>query len=97
MAKLEIYLCDGCGIESPDGGQIWCEHGWYHINASFDRETRTLPRYYACSLDCLVAVARQLRGDVVMPVDALEALFAEPAAVKPVTKPRPPRKPRDAG
>lgn len=91
MSEVKVFMCDGCGVESPSC-QVLISSGWYHVHACFDRQKREMPRYHACSLNCLVKVARVLRGDDVVgdETNALEAAFAAPAAAKP----RSPRKPR---
>lgn len=99
MARMEIVTCDGCGVEMPPAGvrghlshsSMFPADECYSIVGGIDTEVGVINEALAaCSLDCLVKLARRLRGDE---VDELEALLGAPAAVKPAPKPRQRRKP----
>lgn len=97
--RVEIQTCDGCGIEDPGGllgmGNPMMPQGlWMGITTGCERALALgLDQDpYVCSLDCLVVVARKLRGFTVDPeMDPLELAFANPAAA-PVRKPPAPVK-----
>ncbi len=89
MARVTIYTCDTCGREAPaQHARTFPADDWYTILGGYDTGLYGAD-VSACSIDCLVKVARQLRGDGDT-IDELEALLAAPSAVKskPATRPR---------